>query len=64
MNCTQKIKVEVRIIDLLDLICKFSVISKNLPNVYKSCPKMISLENDWFWQLNKNCLRIKEIWAK
>ena len=33
-----------------------SVISKKSPNVYKSCPKMISLKNEIFCQLYKNCL--------
>ena len=36
---------------------------KKSPNVYKSCPTMISLENDWFWHLYKKCLRMWEIWA-
>ena len=36
---------------------------KKLPNVYKSCLKLISLENDRFWHLYKNCLRMWEIWA-
>ena len=40
-----------------------SVTRKKSPNVYKSCPKMISLE-----QLNiltplQNCPRMYEIWA-
>ena len=26
------------------------------PNVYKSCPKVISLEKEWLWHLHKNCL--------
>ena len=33
-----------------------SVTCKKSPNVYKSCPKMISLENEKFWHLYKNCL--------
>ena len=40
------------------------VTSKKSPNVYKSCPKMISLENEWFWHLYKNCLTMWSIWVK
>ena len=40
-----------------------SVTSKILPNVYKSCPIMISLENKRFWHHYKNCLRTWEIWT-
>ena len=36
---------------------------KKLPNVCKSCPKMISSKNDIFWHLYKNCLRMWEICA-
>ena len=39
-----------------------SVTRKKSPNVYKSYPKMISLKNDRFWHLYKNCLRLWEIW--
>ena len=35
---------------------------KKLPKVYKSCPKMISLEK--MIDFDKNCLRMCEIWAK
>ena len=31
------------------------------PNVCKSCPKMISLENHRFWHLYKNCLGMWDI---
>ena len=34
---------------------------KKSPNVYKSCPKMISLEKDRFWHLYKNCQRMRGI---
>ena len=33
---------------------------KKLQNIYKSCPKVISLER---WHLYKNCQRMWEIWA-
>ena len=36
---------------------------KKSPIVYKSCPKIISLENARFWHLYKNCLRMWAIWA-
>ena len=44
------------------IIIGSSVIRKKLPNVYKSCPKMISLEKDRFWHLYKNCVKMWEIW--
>ena len=37
------------------------VTSKKLPNVYKSCPKMISLEKLKILTPLKNCLRMWEI---
>ena len=40
-----------------------SVTRRKSHNVYKSCPKMISLENERFWHLYKICLGMKEIWA-
>ena len=40
-----------------------SVTRKKSPNVYKSCPKMISIENESFWHLYKNCPGMWEIWA-
>ena len=40
-----------------------SVTRKKSPNVYISCPKMISLKNDSYRHLYKNCLRMWEIWA-
>ena len=40
-----------------------SVTTKKSPNVYKSCPKMISLENLKFLTPFNNCLRMWEIWA-
>ena len=36
---------------------------KKSPNVYLSWPNIIWLENDRFWHLYKNCLRMSEIWA-
>ena len=41
-----------------------SVTSQKLSNVFKSCPKVISLEKLRFWHFCKNCLRMWEIWAK
>ena len=40
-----------------------SVTRKKSPNIFKRCPKMISLKNDRFWHHYKNCLRVWEIWA-
>ena len=40
-----------------------SVTRKKSPNVYKTCPKIILLENDRFWHLYKNSLGMWEIWA-
>ena len=40
-----------------------SVTSKKSPNVYKSCPKMIPLENERFRHVYKNCLKMWAIWA-
>ena len=34
-----------------------------IAKVYKSCPKMITLENDRFWHPYKNYLRMWGIWA-
>ena len=34
---------------------------KKTPNVYKSCPKMMSRENERFWHIYKNCLRMWKI---
>ena len=36
---------------------------KKSPYVYKSCPKIISLEKWLIWSLYKNCLRMWEIWG-
>ena len=37
---------------------------KKLPNVYKSCPKLITLEKWYILTPLQNCLRMWEIWAK
>ena len=37
---------------------------KKLPNVCKSCPKMISLKNEILQQLYKSCQKMWAIWAK
>ena len=34
-----------------------SVTSKKVPNVYKSCPKMILLEKWRFWHIYKTCIK-------
>ena len=47
----------------LDSLFAASVTRKKTPKVYKSCPKMISLESERFWHLYKNCLWMWEIWA-
>ena len=40
-----------------------SVTRKISPNIYKSCPIIISVEKLKIWHLSKNCLRMWEIWA-
>ena len=46
-----------------NILVRNSVTRKNLPNVFKSYPKMFHEKNDRFWHFYKNCLRMREIWA-
>ena len=54
---------EIMFVDRNNIGYKSSVTSKKSPNVYKSCPKMISLEKLKFLTLLQKLLRLYEIWV-
>ena len=55
--------VSIGIVKMRGWCLSSSVTRKKFANVYKSCPKMISLEKWYIWHQHKNCLRMWEIWS-